>query len=104
MFAHSPCKQKRAPKTSATQRLQRPFLAKIRFGLLSRRLLFAVGVALGGAGENLLGDQAGVLADGGFDLGGDVGVRLQERLGVFAALAEALAVIGEPGAGLFDDA
>ena len=32
------------------------------------------------------------------------GFALQEGLGVLAALAEALAVVGEPGAGLFDDA
>src|ERR1700757_86831 len=75
----------------------------IWLNLLLRRLL-AVGVALGIAGENLLGDQAGVLADRGLDLGGDVGVGLQERLGVLAALAEALAVIGEPRAGFLYDA
>ena len=46
---------------------------------LLRRLL-AVGVALGGAGQNLLGDQAGVLADRGLDLGGHVGIGFQERL------------------------
>ena len=34
----------------------------------------------------------------------DVGVLLEELLGVLAALAEALAVVGEPGAGLLDDA
>src|SRR5258708_6995941 len=70
---------------------------------LLRRLL-AVGVALGAAGQNLLGDQAGVLADRHLDLRGHVGIGLQERLGVLAALAEPLAVIGEPGAGFFDDA
>src|SRR5436190_8684784 len=70
---------------------------------LLRRLL-AVGVALGAAGQNLLGDQAGVLADRSLDLGGNVGVGLQEGFRVLAALAETLAVIGEPGAGLFDDA
>src|SRR5262245_17758862 len=63
-------------------------------GLLVRRLL-AVGVALGIAGEDLLGDQAGVLADRDLDLGGDVRVGLEERLRILAALAEALAVIGE---------
>src|SRR6266702_1676886 len=113
-------KTKRALTTSATQRPQRPLLAKTlehypekcaavfredhaqttTLGLLVRRLV-AVGVALGAAGENLLGDQAGVLADRGLDLDGDVGIGLQERFRVLAALAEALAVIGEPGAGLF---
>ena len=47
--------------------------------LLLRRLV-AVGVALGGAGQNLLGDQAGVLADRHLDLRGHVRVGLQERL------------------------
>ena len=57
-----------------------------------------------GAGQNLLGDQAGVLADRRLDLRGHVGIGLEERLGVLAALAEPLAVIGEPGAGFLDDA
>jgi len=34
----------------------------------------------------------------------DLGVLLEEGLGVLAALAEALAVVGEPGAGFLDDA
>ena len=38
-------------------------------------------------GENLLGDQAGILPDRGLDLVGDIRVRFQERLGVLAALA-----------------
>src|SRR5919201_6815976 len=56
------------------------------------------------AGENSLGDEAGILPDRGLDLGGDVRVGLEEGLGVLAALADALAVIGEPGARLFDHA
>src|SRR5438034_2219314 len=56
------------------------------------------------AGEDSLGNEAGVLPDRGLDLGGDVGIGLEERLGVLAALADALAVIGEPGARLLDDA
>src|SRR4051794_30359453 len=63
------------------------------------RRLFAVGVALRRACEDLLGDQPGILPDRRLDLRGHVGIGLQKRLGVFAALAEALAVIGEPGAG-----
>src|SRR5260370_41934322 len=66
--------------------------------------LFAVGVALGRACQNLLGDQAGILPDGRFDLRGHVGIGFQERFRILAALAEALAVIGEPGAGFLDDA
>ena len=42
--------------------------------------LLAIGVALGRAGEDLFGDQAGILADRSFDLRGHVGVGLEERL------------------------
>src|SRR5262245_51395343 len=64
----------------------------------------SVVVAVIFTGENLLGDEAGVLADGGLDLGGDVGIVLEEELGVLAALADALAVVGEPGARLLHHA
>src|SRR5438477_12841222 len=53
---------------------------------------------------DLLGDEAGVLADGGLDAVRDVRILLEEDLGVLAALADALAVVGEPRAGLFDHA
>src|SRR5262249_56845048 len=56
------------------------------------------------AREDFLGDEAGVLPDRGLDPGGDVGIGLEKRLGVFAPLADALAVIGEPGARFFDHA
>src|SRR4051794_767358 len=68
------------------------------------RRLLAVGVALRGAGENLLRDQPGILPDRRLDLRGHVGIGLQERLRVLAALAEPLAVIGEPGTGFFHNA
>ena len=45
-----------------------------------RGFLFALGVALGAAGEDLLGDQAGILADRRLDLGGHVGVGLEKGL------------------------
>jgi hypothetical protein len=45
------------------------------------------------AGEDLLGDQAGVLPDCRFDAGSDVGIVAQERFCVLAALADALAVV-----------
>src|SRR6202171_708074 len=64
----------------------------------------AVGVALGTACQNLPREQAGVLADRGLDLRGHIRIGLEERLRVLAALAEPLAVIGEPGAGFLDDA
>ena len=41
--------------------------------------IFAIGIALGGARKDLLGDQAGILADRGLDLRGHVGVGLEER-------------------------
>ena len=55
-------------------------------------------------GEDFFGDESGILADGGFDFPGDVRIVFQESLGVLAALADALAVVGVPGAGFFDDA
>src|ERR1700694_1880596 len=67
----------------------------------------AVRLVLAGAGlriEDALGDDAGILPDRRFDFLGDLRVLLEEELGVLAALAEALAVVGEPGAGLLDDA
>src|ERR1700694_2628554 len=109
MFCTGYVKQKRALTTSATQRPQRPPVSKLkshdsssRISLLHRLLAF--GVALGTAGQDLLGDQAGVLADRRLDFCGHVGVGLEERLGVLTALAEPLAVIGEPGAGFLDNA
>src|SRR5665213_159539 len=69
-----------------------------------RALIFGV-LGIGFAGlENLLGDEAGVLADGLFDPRRGLGIVAQECLGILAALAEPLAVVGQPGAGFFDDA
>ena len=56
------------------------------------------------AGENPLGNETGVLPDRRFDLGRDIGIGLEKAFGVLAALADALAVIGEPGAGFFHHA
>src|ERR1700687_5885175 len=98
-------KTKRAPKTSATQRPQRPSLSKLRSGEPGPaknsflRRLFAFAVALGRARQNLFGDQTGVLANRRLDLRGHVGIGLEERLGVLTALAEPLAGIGGPRAG-----
>src|SRR5262249_10713429 len=66
-----------------------------------RRLLAAFALP---AGQNLVGDEAGILADRLLDLLRDLAVGLEERLGVLAALADALAVVGEPGARLLDHA
>src|SRR4029079_8271611 len=54
--------------------------------------------------ENLLGDQPGILPDRQLDAAGDLRIGLEERFGVLTALADALAVIGEPGAGLLHHA
>src|SRR5258708_5350993 len=50
--------------------------------------IFTIGVAFGGACQDLLGDQAGVLADRHFDLGGHIRVGLEESLGVFPSLPQ----------------
>src|SRR5205823_755739 len=56
------------------------------------------------AGQDFLGNEPGVLAHRGLDFGGHVGILLEEGFGVFAPLADALAVIGEPGAGFLHHA
>src|SRR5262249_45411862 len=56
------------------------------------------------AGEYALRDQPGVLADRGLDLCRDIGIGLEEHLGVLASLADALAVVGEPSARLLHHA
>ena len=50
------------------------------------------------------GGEADAFADGAFDRAGDIGVVAQEPLGVFAALADALAVERVPRTGFLDDA
>src|SRR5208283_2228748 len=64
-------------------------------------------VVLGGCGfltgKNFLGDEAGVLPDRRFDFSRNIGIGLEESFGVLAALADALAVVGEPGAGFLHD-
>src|SRR3546814_16232219 len=73
-------------------------------GSSSGRLgLVASGLAVVAALEHRRRHQASILADLLFDLRGDLRVLLEEGLGVLAALADALAVVGEPGAGIVDD-
>ncbi len=60
---------------------------------LGFRLLACVGGI-----KNLLGDEACVLADFLLDFGRNLRVAFEEILGVLPALAEALAVVGKPGA------
>ena len=66
--------------------------------------LFVGRAAFGARRQHGVGDQAGVGADRLFDLAGDLRVVLEILLGVLAALADARAVVGEPGAGLLDHA
>lgn len=75
-------------------------------GLHARRFVdvIAVLVARSTILQELLGDQPGILAQRQLDLGRRVGVVAKEQLGVLAALAQALRIIGEPGARLLDDA
>src|SRR5580704_10514380 len=88
------------PCASTTQHVQ---LRRSRAGMRSalRRLAIVLRLL---AGENALGDEPGVLPDCGLYFGGDIGIGLEEELGVLAALADALAVEGEPGAGLLHHA
>src|SRR5690606_1874688 len=60
-------------------------------------------VALG-AGEQRLAQDAGALAHAALDGVGDLGIVLEELPGILAPLPEPLAVVGEPGARLLDDA
>src|SRR5439155_9308688 len=58
---------------------------------------------LAGRGHHRIGDRAGIAADRLFDQVADLGMVLQMQLGVFAPLADPLAVIGEPRARFLDD-
>src|SRR5215469_13385609 len=62
-------------------------------------VLFFGRAAFGTCHQHGVGDQAGVGADRGFDLAGDLGVVLEILLGVLATLADALAIVGEPRTG-----
>src|SRR5690606_35846383 len=52
--------------------------------------------------EEFFRDQAGILPQRRLDLARRVGVVAQEQLGVLAALAETLRIVGEPGTRLLD--
>ena len=67
---------------------------------------FIIAVVIGffRAGQHAVGDDARVLTQLLLDRGGDLGILFQELAGILAALADALAVEGEPGAGLLDHA
>src|SRR5260370_20006 len=78
-------------------------LAHVRGERRSRSKSSAFGRLLG-VRQNPFGDQSGVLPDRRLDLCGDVRIGLEKSLGVLAALADALAVVGEPGAGFLHHA
>src|SRR3984893_2440134 len=80
---------------------QRPNRTAATSGRLTALL---VRCGLAGSGHHGFGYEAGIGANR--VLYGLAGFRLvlQERLGVLSPLANALAVVGKPGAGLFDDA
>src|SRR5438067_2047252 len=81
-------------------------LGNVRHGWMP--LLRGAGLAVLAAGlavlEEFLRDEAGVLADRLLDRVRDPRIVLEELLGVLAPLPQPLAVIGEPGAALLDDA
>src|SRR5207237_187619 len=70
---------------------------------LSERAVGVVG-GLVGADQQLLLDHFAGAADRALDLGGNVGVLLQEFADIVATLADALRIEREPGARLFDHA
>ena len=70
------------------------------------RLAFGAGAVVGVLARRIgdLGrDQAGIGPDGLLDGRGDIGILLQEGLGVLTPLPDALAIIRVPGAGFLDD-
>src|SRR4051812_36269082 len=77
------------------------YSAPVAVRLIFRRL-FAFRVTLGRAGQDLLCNQAGVLANRSLDFGGHIRIGFQESLRVLAPLSKSLAVIGEPGPGFLD--
>src|SRR6202035_2571794 len=66
--------------------------------------LFFAGGHIPRRGHHRVGDEPGIAADLVLDLVADIVVLLQIELGVLAALADALALVGEPRAGFLDDA
>ena len=54
--------------------------------------------------ENPVSDEPGIFPNFLLDAICDLRIGLEKILGVFPALSEPLAVIGEPGSGFFDDA
>src|SRR5262249_54874111 len=81
--------------------VRRPIILSNLGGLVIIVLVFTLARTL--ARHNRFRDQTGVLSYRGLDLAGHVWVFLEKLLGVLAPLTDPLAVISEPGAGLFHD-
>src|SRR5712691_5811498 len=67
-----------------------------------RRLLLRGDIP--GGGHHRVGDETGIAADRALDQLADLDMLLQIEFGVFAALADPLAIIGEPRPRFLDDA
>src|SRR5205085_660011 len=80
----------------------RRVVLEARTGPGDARFLF--GGLIGRNIADTLGEEPGIGADRRFDRLGDIGILLEEILGVLASLADPLAVIGVPRARFFDDA
>src|SRR5690348_2447765 len=97
-----------APDTPCPMKERRRLGGAGAVGPFRRRVrtveLFLGAAAIGARHHHGVGDEAGIAADGALDRVGDLAIVLEEGLGVLAALADALAVIGEPGAGFLDHA
>ena len=55
--------------------------------------LLTIGIPFGGAGQNLLGNQSGILPDRRLDFRGHFGIGLEKSFRILAALPEPLTVI-----------
>src|SRR4051812_22503228 len=95
----TPCRPERGPVGAGASARPRPSVTS------PVPLLRGFGgvVLIGRRHHHGVGDHAGLLAHPGLDRVGHVRVIPQELLGVLPALADALAVIAEPGARLLDD-
>jgi hypothetical protein len=82
---------------SAQKKKLKPYSDSIRTDQGSKKSLFGglftIGVTLGSAGQNLLGNQSGVLPDRRLDFRGHFGIGLEKGFRVLAALPEPLTVI-----------
>src|ERR1022692_4258085 len=101
MRAAAPPRGRLRERRGATGWRGRPAPVKGDGDAAARKGLDRLVVLDGGGGrtdEQLFLDLGARVADGLFDLVGDVAVGLQELAGIVAALADALAVEREPGA------